>query len=301
MSHWDRLSPQISAAWKGERRSGLIYARAAHGTNIDHGSGIHSCMAPYPQWLHILAWSYLSLCLGCALGILIHTLARPQKMWIMSVVWPVTGLYMGPLAVYLYRKTLPLMDKRPMSPEMRAIAEQYKDKPPTLLQNTIAVFHCGAGCTLGDIAAESAVPALGLIFAGEFGSKLVLDFIFAYILGIAFQYFTIAPMRGLSFGKGMMAAVQADTASIVLFEIGMFGWMAISWYLLFPSPHLDPGMAVFWFMMQVAMVVGFCTALPANAWLIRKGWKEKMPSIDPIQIRDEMSSIRSQKPPNRAA
>lgn len=242
-------------------------------------------MTPYPQWLHILAWAYISLCLACALGILIHTLKHPQKMWIMGVVWPVTALYMGPFAVYMYRLALPLMERKPMSTRMKAAMEKYKDAPPTLFQNSIAVFHCGAGCSLGDLAAESVVPSLGLIFLGEFGSKLVLDFVFAYILGIVFQYFTIAPMRGLSLGKGLIAAARADTLSIMLFEVGMFGWMAISWYLLFPSPHLNPGEAVFWFMMQVAMIAGFFTALPANAWLIKKGWKEKMPMVDPAQLR----------------
>ena len=61
--------------------------------------------------------------------------------------------------------------------------------------------------------------------------------------------------------------------------------MAITYFWLFPSLHLKPNMAVFWFMMQIAMIAGFLTALPANAWLIRKGWKEKMPKIDPNQWR----------------
>jgi len=35
--------------------------------------------------------------------------------------------------------------------------------------------------------------------------------------------------------------------------------------------------------MQIGMMVGFLTALPANGWLIRRGWKEKMPQADPRQ------------------
>lgn len=258
-------------------------------------------MASYPEWLHIFAWVYLSICLACALALAIHAFMPPQRMWIMGVVWPITALYMGPFAVYMYRKSLPLLEKKPVSPQMKAIRERFKDAPPTMFQNCIAVFHCGAGCTLGDIAAESIVPTLRLIFAGEFGSKLILDFVFAYVLGIAFQYFTIAPMRGLSFGKGLVAAAKADTMSIVLFEIGMFGWMAITYFLLFPSPHLDPGMAVFWFMMQVAMITGFFTAIPATAWLIRKGWKEKMPKVDPQQMRMGMLAIEQDQSRPRAA
>lgn len=32
----------------------------------------------------------------------------------------------------------------------------------------------------------------------------------------------------------------------------------------------------FWFVMQLAMLGGFATAYPMNAWLIRKGVKERM-------------------------
>jgi len=241
-------------------------------------------MAPYPEWLHILAWAYIGVCLACAVGLAIHTLVRPQRMAIMGVVWPITALYMGPFAVTMYRRSLPVLEKKPMSPEMKALAERTQDQPPTWFQNSVAVFHCGAGCSLGDLIAESIVPALGVTFAGAFGSKLIFDFAFAWILGVAFQYFTLVPMRGLSFGNGVIAAARADTLSIAMFEIGMFGWMAISYFLLFPSPHLNPGMAVFWFMMQIAMIAGFFTAIPANAWLIRKGWKEKMPQVDPRQM-----------------
>lgn len=271
-----------------------------HGQNAPAVPGIHSCMAPYPEWLHIVAWVYISICLACALFAAIHTLLHPQRMWIMGLVWPITALYMGPFALYMYRESLPLLEKKPKSPQMKAVQERFEDAPPTMFQNFIAVFHCGAGCTLGDIAAESTAPTLGLIFAGEFGSRLLLDFVFAYVLGIAFQYFTIAPMRGLSFGKGLAAAAKADTISIAVFEIGMFGWMAITYFLLFPSPHLEPGMAAFWFMMQFAMIVGFFTAIPANAWLVHKGWKEKMPKVDPQQMRMGMQVLERDERPRRA-
>ncbi|HZC23446.1 MAG TPA: DUF4396 domain-containing protein [Candidatus Binatia bacterium] len=246
-----------------------------------------------PEWLEIVAWAWIAICFASALFILIQTLRRPQKMWIMDVVWPITGLYMGPFAVYLYQKTLPVSMKKPMSEDKKKMMERHKEDPPTWIQNSLAVFHCGAGCSIGDTIAELMVPALALTFAGEFGTKLIFDFLFAYAFGVAFQYFTIVPMRGLSFGKGLMAAVRADTISIALFEVGMFAWMAITYYWLFPSPHLKPNMAVFWFMMQIAMIAGFLTALPANAWLIRKGWKEKMPQIDPEQMQAEMQSQHS--------
>ena len=96
-------------------------------------------MMAYPEWLHILAWVYIGICAGCALVLLIHTLSRPQKMWIMGVVWPVTALYMGPFAVYMYLKSLPVLERKPMSPQMKAIEERVKDRPPT----NISEEHCG--------------------------------------------------------------------------------------------------------------------------------------------------------------
>jgi hypothetical protein len=249
-------------------------------------------MIMVPQWLHILAWTWIAICFASALFILVQTVRKPQMMWIIDVVWPVTALYMGPFAVYLYQKSLPVSIKMPMSADMKKAVDRRKDDPPTWVQNSIAVFHCGAGCSIGDALAELLVPALALEFAGEFGTKLIFDFLFAYILGVVFQYFTIVPMRGLSFGKGLIAAIRADTISILLFEVGMFAWMAISYYWLFPSPHLKPTMAAFWFMMQLAMICGFFTALPANAWLIRKKWKEKMPQLAPEQADRELNLHR---------
>jgi hypothetical protein len=225
------------------------------------------------QNIHVVAWLCLVVCFFCAAWIAVDEIRHPQKTWVMSLVWPITALYLGPFAIWLYRRTLPEMSECASHDQART---GESDRPDSL-QVMVAASHCGAGCTLGDIIGETSVPLLGLIFAGEFGSKLIVDFAVAFIFGIAFQYFTIVPMRGLSFSKGIRAAVRADTISILMFEIGMFGWMALSYFVFFPSPHLEPSQLTFWFMMQVAMIAGYLTSLPANAWLIRKGWKEKMP------------------------
>jgi hypothetical protein len=47
----------------------------------------------------------------------------------------------------------------------------------------------------------------------------------AYLLEIAFQYFTIAPIRGLSGFPGIWAAIKADTLSLTAFEVGLFACM----------------------------------------------------------------------------
>ena len=59
-------------------------------------------MPPYPEWLHVLSWTYLSFCCLCAEIIIVDELRRPQKIEIMNFVWPITALYFGPVALWGY-------------------------------------------------------------------------------------------------------------------------------------------------------------------------------------------------------
>ena len=71
----------------------------------------------------------------------------------------------------------------------------------------------------------------------------------------------------------LVAAVKADTFSLIAYEIGMFAWMihrAHAW------PAMQPTDWSYWLMMQIAMVCGFATTYPVNWLLIRLGVKEKM-------------------------
>ncbi|HLG97887.1 MAG TPA: DUF4396 domain-containing protein [Bryobacteraceae bacterium] len=136
--------------------------------------------------------------------------------------------------------------------------------------------HCGAGCTLGDFAGEWIVFLTGLTVAGSvLWADYAIDFLFAYLLGLVFQYFAIAPMRNLSGWPGIKAAIKADTIPLVAFEVGMFAWMAFSSMVLI-QPRPEPTQPVYWLSMQIAMAVGFATAFPANWWLIRKRLKKAM-------------------------
>jgi hypothetical protein len=139
------------------------------------------------------------------------------------------------------------------------------------------VSHCGAGCTLGDIIAEFTVFGAAFTLVGTpLLPEYIGDYLLALALGIVFQYFAIAPMRGLGLRKGLVEAAKADVLSLTAFEVGLFGWMALMTFVLFPSPHLHPNESAYWFLMQIGMIAGFFTAWPVNTWLIRKGIKEAM-------------------------
>ena len=148
-------------------------------------------------------------------------------------------------------------------------------------------MHCGSGCTLGDICAEwlaFGIPALAVwfgwqtIFAEKIFAVWILDFVLAFLFGVAFQYFTIKPMRGLSPGQGLIQAVKADALSLTAWQLGMYGFMAIAHFWIFAQllgTRLQVASFEFWFMMQIAMICGFLTAYPVNWWLISKGIKER--------------------------
>jgi hypothetical protein len=99
------------------------------------------------------------------------------------------------------------------------------------------------------------------------------------LIGIVFQYFAIAPMRDLSVGEGIVAATKADVLSLTSWQVGMYGFMGLAHFLLFPTlfgGKVDAGSPVFWVAMQIAMLAGFATAYFPNWWLIRSGLKEEM-------------------------
>jgi hypothetical protein len=228
-----------------------------------------------PTWLTVVAWCALIIAFGCAAVILFDIYGRGyrQRMGVMEAVWPVSALYFGPVALWMYYRF-----GRPNS--RRWLTENHRDSPPEKPQwatTAIGVSHCGAGCTLGDIIAEFAIFALGLQLLGSaLLPEYIGDYVAALALGILFQYFAIAPMRGLSFRKGIVAAAKADVLSLTAFEVGLFGWMAVMSLILFRSPPLHPDTAAYWFLMQIGMIIGFGTAWPVNAWLIRRGIKEAM-------------------------
>ena len=79
----------------------------------------------------------------------------------------------------------------------------------------------------------------------------LLDFAFALAFGIVFQYFSIAPMSGDYGPITLWRALKADVLSLVFFEIGLFGWMAIFQIAIF-NWRLEMNTVTYWWMMQVS-------------------------------------------------
>jgi hypothetical protein len=273
-----------------------------------------------PDWLTAFAWSYLSVCFCCA-GLIVYDIAgnaRRQPMGVMNFVFPITALYLGPLALAFYLRRgraatrtamppVPVMSlTTPASVGVTAVVGGMSVRPlahhamagaahptgtcapvparpiratkPGWVSTALDVSHCGSGCTLGDVISEFAIFGFGLTNAGSvLGAEYVGDFVLALALGIIFQYFAIAPMRGLTLKDGLVAAAKADFISLTAFEVGLFGWMSVMAFVLYPAPHhLMASSAAYWLLMQVGMIIGFVTAWPANVWLVKRGVKVPM-------------------------
>jgi Domain of unknown function (DUF4396) len=99
-----------------------------------------------------------------------------------------------------------------------------------------------------------------------------------WLTAVAWTYLSICfCCRGLGLRDGLTAAAKADFISLAFFEVGLFGWMAVMAFALFPAPHpLMPDSAACWFLMQVGMMVGYATSWPANVWLVNRGIKIPM-------------------------
>ncbi|WP_370548959.1 DUF4396 domain-containing protein [Edwardsiella tarda] len=301
----------------------------------------------YPEWLHILAWSWLvSAALSALIIIWDIRHGHPQAMAIMTVAWPVNALYFGVLGLIAYfwfgrghpgdhcdmampmagHKSMAMpMDKpmaghesmtmpmdKPMAghesmtmPMNKPMAGHKSmampmDKPmaghdsmampmdkPMTGQGAIkrapaswqSIFktstHCGTGCTLADIVGEGWVMLMPVTLLGSsLLGAWTLDFILALCLGIFFQYWPARQM-GMSRWLALKNAVKADVLSLICWQLGMYVWMAIALFLLF-TPDMPHASALYWFMMQIAMIVGFCSAYPMNKWLVSKGIKHAM-------------------------
>jgi hypothetical protein len=81
-------------------------------------------------------------------------------------------------------------------------------------------------------------------------------------------------MRGLGLKDGVIAAAKAGFVSLSAFEVGLFGWMAVMAFVLFPAPV--PSSAAYWLLMQVGVIIEFFTSRPASVWLVRRGMKVPM-------------------------
>lgn len=225
--------------------------------------------------LNLIAVFFVCSGIGIAVRIAIDLTRHPQSMKIMNAVWILTALWGSYLALWAYNKF------GKSTPMQMGNSEMKMDMPgmnhPHWQSVTLSTLHCGAGCTLADIIGESFTNYIPVVVAGsQIAGNWILDFILALIIGVYFQFYAIREMEKISVGKALNRAFKADFFSLLSWQIGMYAWMAIVHFVLFAHSPLPKDTWVFWFMMQIAMLIGFFCAYPMNVLLIRKGIKKGM-------------------------
>lgn len=154
---------------------------------------------------------------------------------------------------------------------------EMKSSAPGFRSVALSTLHCGAGCTLADITGEWFLWFVPIAIGG---SLLIGEWIFVYILalciGVFFQYSAIREMSDVKPAVAVKRAFKADFFSLTAWQVGMYGWVAVMTFMIFPDNVPERITWTYWFMMQIAMGVGFCIALPVNYLLIRSGVKKAM-------------------------
>jgi Domain of unknown function (DUF4396) len=172
--------------------------------------------------------------------------------------------YTGPLGAFLYvlgcREPLPGLHER-------YVAERWRQ----VLGSTM---HCVAGDGVGILA--------GAVIASLFHLHKVADIALEYGLGFGFGWsvFQSLFMRGMAGGSYLRALSSAffpELLSMNCLMAGMVPAMTLAMKSV-PSSH-NPSGPAFWFIMSMALLVGFLTAYPMNWWLVSRHMKHGMMTV----------------------
>jgi len=208
-----------------------------------------------PEGLYPVAWVFVLVGLLCATVMLydIHVRQFRQDRVAMEAIWPITALYLGPIALFAYFKggrsnTVKSRALNPVQGESRW-AKAFAGGTPG-----------GAAATVAHFIGVPLVVASGLTIAGtNLWVLIIVIALLAIVLLFLFEKFTV----GMSTGRAFLTA----TVIVLAFDIGMGGWMI---FLHFSSLMPGPTDVRFFFLMGIGNILGFITAYPVVAALTRR-------------------------------
>lgn len=172
--------------------------------------------------------------------------------------------YTGPLGAFLYvlgcREPLPGMHERYVATRWRQVLG--------------STMHCVAGDGVGILA--------GAVIASLFHLSKTSDIALEYVLGFGFGWsiFQALFMRekaGGSYRKALSSSFFPELLSMNCLMAGMVPVMALAKAGIPVSR--DPSGPAFWFIMSMALLVGFITAYPMNWWLVSRHMKHGMMTV----------------------
>ena len=192
------------------------------------------------------------------------------EMTVMKWGWVLVTLYMGPVGLALYV----LADKEPRPGEHEEFIK------PLWKQGVGSTVHCVAGDATGIIVTAAIVTSLGL----PMWVDLILEYSAGFLVGLfVFQALFMRSMSG-GYLKALRQTLLPEWLSMNTMVAGMFFAMTLL-MMGRDMRAMHPSEPQFWFVMSMAVIVGFGTAYPINVWMVYHELKHGLMTERP-QARD---------------
>jgi hypothetical protein len=141
-----------------------------------------------------------------------------------------------------------------------------------------STMHCAAGDGVGILAGA----VLASVFQVTGLAEIVLEYVLGFGFGwMVFQALFMRDMAGGSYSRSLACTIP-ELLSMNLLMTGMVPTMMILRTLI--AGPTGPAMSVFWFVMSMALLVGFAFAYPMNWWLVRSHLKHGMITVRPKSV-----------------
>lgn len=202
-----------------------------------------------PTWLTTLSWLWIVAAIISAAVVAFDVYGRgnhPQRP-VLAAIWPLSALYLGPLAIVLQRRNAHHRQATSASPET---------------QSGLALgLQGGVASGLAHIVGVPIVVLTGLTIAGlDMWAMVAIITILATIMLVLFELAVVAsPADQQASATRLRSAAAIALVTVVAFDVGMLGWMLVLHY----SENMPMATDVrFTFLMQIGLVLGTLTAAP---------------------------------------
>ncbi len=209
----------------------------------------------------MLVWFVLT---GLSLAFIIIDIPKTPESVVLKWAFIILVAFTGPLGAFFYVFGC----REPL----KGTHEQYVST--TWRQVLGSTMHCAAGDGIGII--------VGAVLAALFHLSTWGDFTLEYALGFGFgwAFFQAFAMRDMVGGSYIRSLKETFIPELVSMNLLMAGMVITMKYLM---PRIegapDPAKPEFWFVMSMAMIVGFIFAYPINWWLVVNNMKHGMLTI----------------------
>ena len=139
-----------------------------------------------------------------------------------------------------------------------------------------STMHCVAGDGVGILVGAAISSTLALRGPAEVVLEYILGFAFGWTV---FQALFMRDMAGGSYVRSLSSTFISELLSMNLLMAGMVPTMMILQAKL--APMAGPASPAFWFVMSMALLVGFIVAYPMNWWLVANNLKHGMMTVRP--------------------